>query len=471
MNTVFPWLTSNTHIDYPFTARRADGLHELFVDAYVIHTKFRNKDSLLKITSFNPTGVLTLKFADDVVLETLTSFDGFISKVFGAYTLYEWRKSTITGGGLTGENIIARLTVLTSKLAAHVFPVSPVDAFLQPALVVPSINRIRRFGTSVNGVPCCIGISDKEVIFQAGNNISLQQTAEQAVLKLESETLQQASRTPKTIAINAVPGEGTGRFNTCTSLASEIRSLGGVGGDDNGNFYLDFRDCLWSEFRLDGATSPPIHPNTDYLADLEKSLLQLHANCKACCDCADYGATYAQIKEVFDRAKNAAERGEKVRVRYNELALEVNALIAEREVGLALDLRITVGPDFSLGLLGTVGNSSISEESGVSLRFTVSTIKAAYIAESGRMEAEGFHDVQTDPVVTVSGSSNRFTFSVPAIKPTKYARARFGVRISKIAGANRAGKQLTITLEAIKGGSTVAVKSAFVNLKGPLDKT
>jgi len=76
--------------------------------------------------------------------------------------------------------------------------------------------------------------------------------------------------------IDAIAGEGEGTFPTCTSLGSEIKTIGGVEADDNGNIQLDLQDCVWTEMRLDGSTSSPVNPNTDYLADLGVNAIYLN---------------------------------------------------------------------------------------------------------------------------------------------------------------------------------------------------
>jgi hypothetical protein len=399
-------------------------------------------------------------------LAVLTASHDFTSRTFGRFTVYSWKKVETDG-----NYVIARLTVLTSKLADFSFPVTPVPAvYLQPSTVNTEVSKVRRFGTAVNGVPCCIGVTDKPVILEAGNNISISLAEEQETFELEVSEAEAEVRVPTTIVITAEPGAGTGAFPSCTSISSDINRIGGVPGDDNGNLHLDMRDCLWPERRLASATSPPIHNYTDYLADIEESLLQLHANCKACCSCDDYGSAYKLLKSAFERAKNVSKRIERVRQDYVTLRQDVIDLAAERQTGLTVKLRLQTGPDFSMAISATVGNNSCETIETILLKITVNDSAVQYTPLSGRFEGEGIHDLQLNPVITSVSGGKTFTVSIASIKSTKYARYRFSARIGP-GLTTRVGRSVTVNAKAYENGVLKSEDSSNVELSAPLEKS
>ncbi len=463
---VFSWYSSNTKTSYPFDERQADGLHELFVDAYVTHTKLRDKQQRLRLSYFDPAGLVELKFEDGTLLASLTGADNFSSYTYGAYTVYEWRRHTTTGPGFTDEDIVVRLVVLTEALANFTFPVLSTTAYLLASLVDPKPSLIRRIAVALPGLPCCTGggISDKPVILEAGNNVSIElaQEAETAGLGLEEVS---ESRVPTTVVLNATAGEGTGRFPTCASLEPAIRRVGQVGADSNGNLQLMANDCLWSEMRLSGPVLPPIHVNTDYLGSLLEAALQLHESCRACCSCDDYGNTYTNLKRWWDRGVAVGARFERLRLRYNELCQATADLKAAKETGIQVRIRAVARPDFHLALSAIVMNNSAVSLGSITLQFTLDR-PGVYTEKSGHLEAENLHNVQLDPVV--GGGDTTFTVVLGSLRPAHYAVYSFGVRFA--AGTPRAGAVVRPRVDATHGITTVTDQKS-VSLRGPLEKS
>jgi hypothetical protein len=293
----------------------------------------------------------------------------------------------------------------------------------------------------------------------------------EVLLEEEAETLglgiaaEDTVRPPRTIVLNATAGAGTGRFPTCTSLEPAIRRINKAGADTRGNFQLAATDCLWAENRLDGPVSGPIHPNTDYLGTLMSALLQLHAACRACCSCDDYGTAYGNIKRFWERGLAAAGRIELLRIRYNELCATVAALKAAKEVGLKAHVRVVSRPDFHLAIAGTVANNSSADKGSTVLKFTLNRTDMVYVDGSGILEAEDNHGTHIAP----SGSAaTSFQVTVPSLRAAHYAVFSFEVRSSGAFGA-RAGAPVSVTFEATSGAQTASdVKTA--TLRKPLEK-
>jgi hypothetical protein len=461
---VFEWLSSNSHIEYPFIERQPAELHELFVDAYVIHSKHRTNTGRLRMESFNPAGTLSLKFEDSTLLAALTGADNFLSTIFGSYTLYEWRRSTTTGPGFTFEDIVARVVVLTSKLGSFSFPVVPLAAYLLPSVVNPRVKRVRRIGVALPELSCCLAISDKQVVLEAGNNMEVLAEADSEADDL-GVVAEDVVRVPTTLILNATAGAGAGRFQTCTSLEPAIRRINKVGADPQGNFALAATDCLWPELRLDGPVSGPIRPNTDYLGTLMAALLQLHADCRACCDCPDYGTVYTNIKTIWDRALAASERIETLRQRYNNLCTNVGGLKTEREVGLKCHLRLVARPDFHLAISGLVSNNSANDIGAVTLRFILNRADAGLVAGSGLLDAENSHNTRIDPTGDPTAG---YEITLPSLRAAHYAVYTFEVRASS-STPPRAGAAVRVDYAA-EAGALSAEDTKTATLLKPLTK-
>lgn len=463
----FEWLTSNTFIDYPFMERQADGLHELFVDAYLIHTKNRDKDALVRLSSFSPAGIAELRFDDDTLLASLTAADGFYSRIFGSYTVYEWKKYTTIGVGFTDEDIIFRLTAYTEKLHRFSFPHPSTTAYLLPSLVNPRMNRVRRVATALPGLPCCVGggLTDKPVVLESGNNIKLTLFETEAAGGFTlNET--QGVRAPKRIIIDVISGAGTGAFQTCGSLEDAIRRISGVGVDENGDFVLEGEDCTWVENRLTpGPTLPPSHPNTDYKTTIVDNLLQIHGNCKECCSCDDYRSVYQALKNLWDQATQVAAAIAAQLARYNAMSDLWRAVRTAKHNGIHVKLRPIANADFSVAIMWLVYNNTGDDlPKPVEVRVDLQTVGSTYVENSCHIDMESLRLKQINPIIT----GTVYTLTLPPLRRAQYATAIFTVRFGDNV-SNRANKVLHLKATAVSGPHT-DVDNQTVALVPPLRK-
>lgn len=469
--TVFDFYTSNTEIDYPFDSRPSDGSYRLFVDAYVVHNRTAQAAQRLQLVTFDPAGVCDLVFENAVVLANLTALDNFNVSVFGQYTLYRWQKSTTVGVGFTGEDLAVQVVVLTSQLANFSFPLSPPMAFLQASLVSPHQGRVRRMAMALADLPCCVGFTGEQVILEGGNNVELSVVTTPAIPSLGILPTNQ-TRVPTIIKIDMTPGGGTGKVIDCNSATPPIKTVDQAAPNAIGDLDLTGEDCTWVERRVTGA-SPPVHPHTNYKATPVPNLLQLHQDCKACCDCTDYGLAYETIASLWARAKKAAALIEAARKKYNALDAEINAIKLITETGLKLKLQLVARPDYHLALQMTAyldSKHDINQSIFLTARFD--TFGFGLTVGSGIVDLAGAHKKQLDPI---RFSTNEIYWVIPGLKSTGYAQAscevRYGPNPSTISGpVSRIGRIVTVYGTAQYGLITA---SDFTNaeLQGPLVKT
>jgi len=471
MGSVFQWYSSNTHIDFPFVGRDMlpAGLNELFVDAAVVHN---SKQLEVELTNFNPAGDVTLKFSDGTTLCAFTVADGFQSRTWGPWTLLQWQKQTVTALNLTDSEIIVRFVLLTSKLADFAFPVTPTDAWLQPALVVNREARVRRIIGGFAGIPLDGSEVQVEglVPFEAEYNMKIDVVRETQITGLQLPT--PAVPRPKTrIIFNAVPGAGWGMNNDCAG-PEDIKLINGIAPDAAGNFQLEAVDCYWISQVLAGPRSWPIRPGTDYQATPTANTLQLHGDCKACCDCAAYGSVYENIIRIWQKAKRASQRIERARQRYAELRAFLLATKAAREVGLKVFLRTVPRPDFSLSLQLTVSNNSAADITSpvtisCELSYDPDILESSYIPRSSRLDIEEGHNLQINP--TKAGET--YSVTVPYLRAARYAIFSLDIRCKKKTVSATLRQNVVVRAVATAThGSSSASDAAWCTLEPPIEK-
>jgi hypothetical protein len=464
MAGIFEWYSSNSKIDYPFDDRQSDEVHELFVDAYVAHSDFRTVEQRLRLYSFDPAGDVELRFEDNTVLTVLSAADNFVATVFGKYTVYRWHKYTTLPSGLTDADIAVRLVVVTDELPEFIFPLFPAEGFLLASVVHPHVGRVRRMAVALPGVPLFASqFTAHRVSLEPGNNIAVREVTP-TVLEGFQAAQAPVVRKPKTIAIDATPGAGAGRFIDCDiELPSPIRRINRTQPNGRGNFQLEGRDCVWVERRV-LSTGAADKPNTDYAAIMVAALLQLHQDCKACCDCADYGSAYEAITDTWNRALAVSARIETLRLKYHELRAKMLVGKALKEIGLGIHLRLVSRPDFHIAISATVFNSSSVDMGLTDIQFSIAGPGAYSVTPgSGILDAEFARGLHITPAPNLGG----FAVTVPTLKKGTYAAYSFEVRFDTPGG--RPGKVVTVQVDATSGAETASDIQA-TELIGPLQK-
>ena len=449
MGAAFEWLTSNTNIAYPFKTEQADQSHKLFVDAWITHNRELDKEQSIVMVSFDPAGDLTLEFEDATVLCILSSADDFQAVVFGSYTIYSWSRNTTTGPGYTDEQISVKLVVLTAELANFSFPLSPTDGTILDSLFNSSVVRVQRIGVALPDLPCCIGggFVGNRVVFEAGNNMEINLAENVAAEDLGILT-EEDPRPKTTVVFDVIPGAGNGQFIDCdVTVPPPIKLINKVGPNDRGGFRLDGEACTWVE-RVVETTEPPTNPFTDFKAIVYASLLKLHQDCKACCDCDDYRDAYAMMTRVWNELLRLAALLEAYRKRYNELVAYLNEQRLEREEEkeeLNIDqiqviLKMTCRPNFNIGISATIFNNSDVDLALTTLIIVVNNVGFIYVTGTGALDAPFNRNVQLDPMVTLTPfefpqppppalpPGDTFTISIPQIKKGQFAAYSLNVR-------------------------------------------
>ena len=228
------WLTSNTHVAHPF--KEPNEISETVVDAYIAPLSDNQQDIRLHYLD-DPTlaaPAVEFRFADGSVALTfgLTSSSSSVSAVevnsyvFGAYRVLEYH---------IPEYGTARLMLLEENLAGITWPMSPTDAYLVEFTVQPPVKAVN----TLSALGFTYG-EGQTIELVAGFNTEINQIDNPALIPELSTDL----RGTKYIRVNVDEGIGEGKFSECDPDTDRvIKTINGVGPDENGNINLVPIDC------------------------------------------------------------------------------------------------------------------------------------------------------------------------------------------------------------------------------------
>ena len=431
LGSVFDWYSSNTKIDYPFDGRQSDLLHELFVDALVLHNQ-EPSATRLRVQELNAALVGPVWTAGDVELRYEGSSETFMrllaseakpTRTIGDFIVFEWQRTTTILSSstppaeYTGDVFIVRFVLVKNRMAGFFASPAlyPAGGCLLPRLVDTLIKRVQRIGVALPGADCCQGFSTGKVIFEAGYNMSLAQDAVQSSAGLGILPAA-TTRVPQRLRFDAVPGAGIGKYNACAE--PPLRTINGQGGGDQGDFYLHGKDCTWVEQRVQTAEFFTLNSYT--IIAMYPAKLQLHQNCKACCSCADYVDSYRSISRIWDRWKALIARIETLHAQYDALV----AYLMEnpcKASGIVLLVKMIPRPDFGIDIGTMLINNSQEFASNISLGFALQPVGYVLVAHSGILDRSGEQVTRVDP-------SAVFNLELPELPNGSYVKYSFSVR-------------------------------------------
>lgn len=445
---VFDWYENNALIDYPFTERQTDGLHTLFVDAYVVHNKLRTYPYSLRIARFKHTTphLVELRFTDvaSTLLATLQEGDPnveFTIATMGIYTIYEWKRSTTLVSGFTDEDLVVKLAVVTSTLSLFPSDYSPLNAALLSSLVNPHPKRVRRVFVKRAVTGEFDFVTHDDIRFESGNNIelSLSTAIGPQTAGIRTDT---ATRQPTTVLIDAVAGLGLGPEQRCEST-DELKTVNEVGPDAQGNLTLGGDGCTWVERPVVSVGPPnPNHPNTDATLQVGNAHwpseaptqtgpgLILHQSCTVCCGCDDYVNAYEAMRSIWVRAQAVAARIALLQAQYNALCALVKSGDGKIPVGIGIKLFMIARPDFFIGAGAIVFNNSSASTGPLTIELELDQVPTdlVYITRSGFMDVGSTKNLQLDPLISVAGLGSRYVWVTLNLAPGQFARVQLETR-------------------------------------------
>ncbi len=469
------FLEDNRHVAYPFTDGPDAGLHDFFVDAYIAYTKNPRTDSV-KLTHLSLTRVVLAFDSDSTILCDLThGVDGVVRTQYtcGDFIVFRWVKTAPSDAWFTAEEFVVQFVVTSATVT---YPITPLSARLISSLVNRVPDGVRKISIKSPGVPfpsdsmhvqsllaegCCVVVAGKNM------NIGVGQSA--AINGLNLSTITPA-RPKSSILLEAVPGAGTGRVYDCVDEDPSIKTIKRIGPAGNGNFSLFGDDCIWVERELvdadhdgHGDGYEPVNPHTDYSGNAAANALKLRGNCKACCDCDDYGAAYAALAAVWALAKETADKISDLNRRYEILRLKRLASKQCTQPCIVVRVNIFARPDYSVSVAGTLKNNCTHAVRNSTMHFNI----------DGGTGGGGFGTFEQGSGLLLIGNNkgvhtNSTSLTIPVLEPGEQASYSFNVRF----GADQRPKGMVVRA-SLSATTTLGNGSdtASTGLRGPLLKT
>lgn len=334
----FDFLSSNLQIAYPFrdiiTVTRPSGDAEInglvaairvytydqrSADLYLDEIDLRSSDSFATLD----TAKLELRWSDGTQLELIDGSNAVARVVtYGSWIVVRWRH--------TSEDFVFHIVFPAAVVEGGTLRFWKADNNIRilAALVKQGPGKVRRVYVKRGTTLTQVAGPGEELSVQPGFNMQLEAGA---------TSTDDGARKLTRVAVDAVPGAGLGRYLICQSAAF-LRTLSGVGPDDNGNLKLGPEECYWLEIPLASGPTPVPEPqhNITKVATLEPNQVQLRNACGACCSCEDYIKTYENLRRHWDDARAVAAQIDALRNSYVAVSA---ALVAKQPSDNVLVIR------------------------------------------------------------------------------------------------------------------------------------
>jgi len=226
-----------------------------------------------------------------------TQAEDYFEDAWGShYRIIEWRN---------GRQILRVVQRLGS--AAN------TDQYLTPAAVI-NARAIKRIRPQLTGLLVNEQLVDAaEIVLAAGYNMRLD---------VERLPVVEGRKRVTRITLNAIPGEGEGRFPECSGDNRYLRSLMGQRPDGRGHLVLSGDEC----YRV---TVP--YEVVDGVAQVTPHTLKIVNDCTPCADCNDHIRVYRAVSNIHDQQAATYVQLDETRAAHQENIARWNAQKACRE--------------------------------------------------------------------------------------------------------------------------------------------
>lgn len=325
----FDFLSSNLQIAYPFKDEvevtrpsgdvPIDGLAAALryytydqrdADLYIDEVDFRSSDGFATLDSAQ----VDLRWSDGT---TVTLEDGVTAEAkvytYGAWIVVTLMSLETSGSSSSSSSSSSGVGSELPTVLHIVFPADVVetagsiktyrfwkktdDIEVLASLVKQGPGKLRRLFIKRGDELVQVAGPGEPVLIGKGFNMSIE--AQEATLV--------GGRQIVPITLDAVPGAGAGRYLICQRNAY-LRTLTGVPPSEIGAAQLKPEECYWLERSMSEGPTPVAEPRNNITEEgtLAPNELQLHNSCGPCCSCEDYVATYAHLRDIWDRARVAS---------------------------------------------------------------------------------------------------------------------------------------------------------------------
>ena len=342
----FDFLSSNLQIAYPFRERR-EGVSDIIAAAQIC-TPTPLPVSLRRLS----TSSVELGIGGDLLSMPHTAVD------YGSWRVYT--------AAFSGRAIILVVWKDAAPGATIDLTADPLE--FEPSTVVVPAAKLRKVSLKIGGELIDVASAGDTLKIAPGYNMRM----------LRGPQVDGA-RPAERIQLDAVPGEGVGRYLLCPD-ADRVITLNGVAADETGNVSLDAKDCYWVEGTL--ADEPIDNPGSAVLDKDGTSTphkLRVRNACGPCCSCTDYVNTYRYLNVLWRRAKNASELYKQALDLYTQVLVEYELRVAKFEPGVTLR---SFNDGQAILMIVRLRNSALDPIEGITLAPTLAAPEGVSVSYS-----------------------------------------------------------------------------------------
>lgn len=322
---------------FPFI-REVSGVHRLFADMYLGHSK---TDVVLPLrisqirgftqpSSFSSSEIVPSESSEAGNRAEVFILDATDSVVFDStlgdyryelwsdrFGIHEWRTDTA----------ICRIVQHIGQHDLEDVESYPYSQTLTNAILdervseiwPKKINKFKVNNTSITG----------DVNFYGGYNF---------VTTLSSTAITNGSRRVNSIFVAAEAGAGEGQFPGCPEQSEiTIKRINQVTPDDSGSFVFTATDCIW--LNREGTTAQV--GGVRNITFNNPNSIHITNNCLPCCSCDDFMNTYRGIRRLYEKFKALGVRANSVRNTHQD---NIDRWLAQKDCREAAPIKLSMLP-------------------------------------------------------------------------------------------------------------------------------
>jgi hypothetical protein len=483
----FAWLSNNLDTAYPFRTPAPvfdlggtqRSLGNIIADAKLYtsiedeaHWKLYSFDLTFAWPAVPTQGVIRVQSdtGEDITLNGLHTDTDFTAWLYGSWLVTEWVKIVATPAGFTDYDIVVRILWSADALDAFgSLSKSETDwgdpAWFEETVIRQGPRRVRRAFYKAGVLYTPLG---SELRLAGGFNTDLTVKQDGDAVGFRADADESAAVRPETALLLAMPpGGGTGKYLRCEPQ-DLLRTINGLGPDEQGNFHLNPKECYWLERPL---LTDPVDggEQVDKQATVYPNRLQLHSACEECCSCEAYVDVYENLQRVWAQAHNASGRIYQALEEYKDLRLEF--LVRTKGGQLVIKTGIVSSPGLSLSVAALVVNGgdtdvAITDEVLIELDFTSSPddFDVEYVNKTGLATVPPNERKYIDPE-QLDETTFELDMTGVALAPGQQILWVGQFTVSPNASVSRASSNITLTEKLKVNGTLTDADSQSVELK------
>ena len=294
LNRAFDWSLNALNLTYPFESDLSpETTRAVFADAYIVDSANIDTDTpvderleLYDLYMPNATSCTLLQL--QYVTSETPFFTGTVE--YNVYSFGEW--TCVTASSTEERKWVTLLLHLDDVLFPYELnkDLDSLEMTFVPRTHQQEVQRVHSIEVT-DDITTMTHVLTGDIELVPGYNIDMSVGVARATSDALSNT---AQRTLAQVNIDAVAAAGAGLVPSPCDESDVIRSIGGVGPDEAGNFILSLEGCFRETMPFAGGGGTVTVPSTE--------TINLDNDCEACCACEDYADAYNEALDIQRRA-------------------------------------------------------------------------------------------------------------------------------------------------------------------------